>query len=56
MENSASHVLQAIGLNPFEARGAIRVSMAGYTTESEIDSFQQSLKFKVLQLNSIFSQ
>ncbi len=54
--NSASHVLQAIGLNPFEARGAIRVSMGRFTTESEIDSFQQSLKFKVLQLNSIFSQ
>src|SRR5512145_1386331 len=36
--HNASHVLQAIGLNPFEARGAIRVSLGRFTTEQDVDS------------------
>ncbi len=52
---NASHVLQAIGLNPFEARGGIRVSLGRYTTEQDIESLCEALKSKVLQLNSIFS-
>jgi cysteine desulfurase len=54
--NNTSHVLQAIGLNPFEARGAIRVSMGRFTTENEIDIFIDSLGRALNQLTSIFSE
>ena len=54
--HNASHVLQAIGLNPFEARGAIRVSMGRYTTEMDIDIFTDSLGQAVNNLTSIFSE
>ncbi|MFA5815701.1 MAG: cysteine desulfurase family protein [Bacteroidales bacterium] len=50
-----SHVLQAIGLNPFEARGAIRVSFGRFTTEKDIDALTNALNSTVMQLNSIFS-
>ena len=53
--DGTSHVLKAIGLNQFEARGAIRVSMGRYTTSSDIEIFKRTIKQKVLQLNSIFS-
>jgi cysteine desulfurase len=51
----ASHVLQAIGLNPFEARGAIRVSMGRYTTEAHLERLFIALKNTVMQMNSIYS-
>jgi cysteine desulfurase len=54
--HSASHVLQAIGLNPFEARGAIRVSMGRFTTENDIDIFIDSLGDALNNLTSIFSE
>jgi cysteine desulfurase len=54
--HSASHVLQAIGLNPFEARGAIRVSMGRFTTEREVDVFLDSLGRAMHNLTSIFSE
>ncbi|HLO57984.1 MAG TPA: cysteine desulfurase family protein [Bacteroidales bacterium] len=50
-----SHVLQAIGLNQFEARGAIRISMGKNTTENDIRSFIQTLSDSVKKLNSIFT-
>src|SRR5512145_617511 len=53
--HNASHVLQAIGLNPFEARGAVRVSLGRFNKESEIEVFKNSLKSVVMQLNSIFT-
>jgi cysteine desulfurase len=53
--SSASHVLQAIGLNPFEARGAIRVSFGRFTTEADVEALTIALKSTVMQLNSIFS-
>jgi len=53
--NNASHVLQAIGLNPFEARGGIRVSFGRFTTESDIDYCLSALKQSVPELNTIFS-
>jgi cysteine desulfurase len=53
--HSASHVLQAIGLNPFEARGGIRVCMGRYTTEQEVDVFIDSLRQSFNSLTSIFS-
>lgn len=52
---SASHVLKAIGLDPFEARGAIRVSFGRFNTDNDIDALISALKNSVLQLKSIFS-
>lgn len=54
-ENPASHVLQAIGLTQFEARGSIRISLGRYNTENEIDLFLETLKNSIKKLNSIFS-
>jgi cysteine desulfurase len=51
----ASHVLQAIGLNPLEARGAIRVSFGRFTTENDIDGLINALHSTVKQLKSIYS-
>ena len=53
--SNASHVLQAIGLNPFEARGGIRVSFGRFTTETDIDHCLSALKQSVPELNAIFS-
>ena len=52
--NNPSHVLQAIGLNPFQARGGIRITLGRFTTEEEIDRFLEILKEKVMQLTPIF--
>ena len=54
--HSASHVLQAIGLNPFEARGAVRVSMGRFTNETDIGIFMGSLETALNSLTSIFSE
>jgi cysteine desulfurase len=54
-DNPASHVLQAIGLNQFEARGSIRLSIGRYNTENEIDIFLTTLTNSIKKLNSIFS-
>jgi len=53
--NNASHVLQAIGLNQFEARGAVRVSFGRYNTMDEVKNFTEIIGSVVGQLNSIFS-
>lgn len=53
--HSASHVLQAIGLNQFEARGGIRVSLGRFTSDEDIRSFKSALKESVESLTSIFS-
>jgi cysteine desulfurase len=53
--HSASHVLQAIGRNQFEARGAIRVSLGRFTTQEDIDWFRNSLSVAIGSLNRIFS-
>jgi cysteine desulfurase len=52
---SASHVLQAIGLNPFEARGGIRISFGRFTAETDIDYCLQALHQCVPELNAIFT-
>ncbi|MCX6281921.1 MAG: cysteine desulfurase family protein [Bacteroidetes bacterium] len=49
-----SHVLQAIGLDPFQARGGIRLSLGRFTTQKEIDRFLDVISEKVKQLNPIF--
>jgi len=53
--NNASHVLQAIGRNPFEARGAVRVSMGRFTQENDIARFSKALEKTVASLTTIFS-
>ena len=52
---SASHVLQAIGKDPFEARGAVRLSLGRFNTEEDINYFIETLETILLQLKSIFS-
>ena len=52
---SASHVLRAIGLNPFEARGGIRVSLGRFTKENHLRKLCESLNVTVMQMNSIFT-
>jgi cysteine desulfurase len=53
--NNASHVLRAIGLNPLEARGAIRLTLGRFNTEEDIEAFKVAINKTVLQLNPIFS-
>jgi cysteine desulfurase len=52
---SASHVLQAIGKDQFEARGAIRVSLGRFNSENDIDSFLEIISHEINKLKSIFS-
>jgi len=54
-DNSASHVLQAIGLNQFEARGSIRISLGRFNDENDIAIFSEVLTNSIKKLNSIFS-
>ncbi len=42
--NSPSHVLEAIGLNKFEIRNSIRLSLGKYNTIDEINKFFEVLK------------
>jgi cysteine desulfurase len=53
--NNASHVLQAIGLNQFEARGSIRISFGRYSTDEELEKFKIALTESISSLTSIFS-
>jgi cysteine desulfurase len=53
--NNASHVLQAIGLNQFEARGSIRVSFGRYSTDADLEKFKVALSESINSLTSIFS-
>jgi len=53
---SASHVLQAMGKDPFEARGAIRVSLGRFNTEDDIDHFLKTILQEINKLSSIFSK
>jgi cysteine desulfurase len=54
-ENKPSHVLLAIGRNPFQARGALRISLGRFNTEAEVDQFLSVLPGVVKNLNSISS-
>ena len=50
-----SHVLMAIGLNPVEARGALRITLGRFNTEEEIDYFIECLPKTIASLRSISS-
>lgn len=51
----ASHVLQAIGLDAFRARGSIRLSLGRATNYKQLNTFLTSLYQSINQLNPIFS-
>lgn len=53
--SSASHVLQAIGRDPFQARGSVRISLSRLNTKEEADRFFEVLDVVLKQLNPIFS-
>jgi len=46
-DSGGSHVLKAIGRDPVEARGAIRVSIGRFNTEKDIDQFCDAL-FRIM--------
>ena len=52
---SASHVLQAIGKDQFEARGAIRLGLGRFNTENDFTFFLETLSQELNKLKSIFS-
>ncbi len=52
---SASHVLQAIGKDQFEARGAIRIGLGRFNTENDLTYFLEILSRELNKLKSIFS-
>jgi cysteine desulfurase len=54
-ENKPSHVLLAIGRNPFQARGALRVTLGRFNTETDVDRLLEVLPGVVRGLNSISS-
>jgi cysteine desulfurase len=54
-ENRPSHVLTAIGLNPVQARGAIRITLGRFTTDEEVDSFLDILMTVIKELKPIAS-
>jgi len=53
--NMPSHVLVAIGLNPVEARGALRITLGRYNTQSEVDYFVECLPSIMKSLRPISS-
>jgi cysteine desulfurase len=54
-ENKPSHVLLAIGRNPFQARGALRVTLGRFNSETDVDRLLEILPGVVRGLNSISS-
>jgi cysteine desulfurase len=54
-ERTPSHVLTAIGRNPLEARGALRVSLGRYTTREEVDCFLDLLPGLIHKLRPLSS-
>lgn len=54
--SNGSHVLRAIGRDPVEARGAIRVSLGRFNSEEEIHHFCESLARIVQKLHPNNSQ
>jgi cysteine desulfurase len=54
-ENKPSHVLAAMGLNPVQARGALRLTLGRFTTERDVDILLYALADTVRELKSITS-
>jgi len=54
-ENAPSHVLLAIGRDPIQARGALRVTLGRYNTEEEVERFLVELRTALGSLRPISS-
>ncbi|VVB77136.1 Cysteine desulfurase IscS 2 [uncultured archaeon] len=54
-QSTPSHVLKAIGLNPIEMRGSLRVSLGRFNTKEEVDIFLETLPKVLGSLKSISS-
>ncbi len=54
-DHKASHVLSSLGLDPIQARGALRISLGRYNTEEEVDRFLEVLPKAIAGLKSIAS-
>jgi cysteine desulfurase len=54
-DNPSSHVLTALGHNPVQARGALRVTLGRMTTRADVDAFIAALPAVIQQLPSINS-
>jgi cysteine desulfurase len=50
-----SHVLSAIGLNPVESRGALRITLGRFNTEEDIEVFLGALMASLRELKPITS-
>ena len=48
-----SHVLSAIGLDPVDAQGSLRITLGLDNTEKEVDKFLEVLPEIVLKLRKI---
>jgi len=51
--NQPSHVLQAMGFDPFRARGSLRVTLGRFNTDADVEAFLRVLPEKVGDLRSI---
>lgn len=52
-EAEPSHVLRAMGLDPVEAQGALRISLGIHNTEEQIDAFLDQFPGVVLRLRAL---
>jgi cysteine desulfurase len=55
-QNKTSHVLAAIGRNPLQAIGALRITLGRFTTAEDIDYFLNILPETVNNLHSLWSR
>ena len=51
----SSHVLRAIGRNPVEALGALRITLGRFTTEADVTSLLEALAASMKGLTSVWS-
>ena len=51
--NQPSHVLQAMGFDPFRARGSLRVTLGRFNTDADVEAFLRVLPEKIRDLRPI---
>jgi cysteine desulfurase len=51
--NQPSHVLQAMGFDPFRARGSLRVTLGRFNTDADVEAFLRVLPEKIRELRPI---
>jgi cysteine desulfurase len=51
--NQPSHVLQAMGFDPFRARGSLRVTLGRFNTDADVEAFLRILPEKIRELRPI---